>query len=405
MDAFLANLGGGIGNFFEATYLWLPIIFIAFGWYSWRRFLLRSHVLNGDWVFLEIHLARESMKSPQAMEVVLSILNQPYESTWWVRLTKGFRRTAMSLELVSTEGKIRFVMRVERNFKTLLESTLYAQHDGIEIFEIEDYTLDIDYPNDPWVIKTWEFSLDKEDAYPIKTYVDFGLDRGSEKEEAKTDPLAATLEVLSRAEKGEHMWIQIIIQATKRKMVRDGWWFTFSSWKDEGKKLAKKLQDEGKKEVKTKDGTFQTFPDRSKHLAEVIEAIERNISKPGFDCGIRAMYVAHPNVANTQKPRALSNIFKQYDTLHLNKFAFEKGNSYDLPWEDPTGHRTKWRTDEMFEAFRARAFFRWPYTGEVFVLNTEEVATIYHFPGGVVTTPSLLRVASQKAEAPANLPQ
>ena len=78
---------------------------------------------------------------------------------------------------------------------------------------------------------------------------------------------------------------------------------------------------------------------------------------------------------------------------------------YDYQWQDPTGHRAKWRKQEMFTAYRERAFFRWPYNGKVFVLNTEEVATIYHLPGGVVTTPSLTRISSQKAEPPANIPQ
>lgn len=406
MAPFISDVIGGLTYFFEVSYVWLPIVFAIFGWYAWRRYLMHKFVLSVEWVYLEIRLAKENLKSPQAMEVVYSILNQPYESTWWERFKAGFVRTAMSLELVSTEGQVRFVIRVERNFKHLLESSLYAQHVGIEIFEVDDYMLDIDFPNDDWHIKAWHFALEKEDAYPIMTYVDYGLDKVGDKEEARTDPLASTIEVLSRAGKGEHMWIQIGVQATKRKVHRHGFWFKTSSWKDDGKELVKKLMAEGKKEMTGKEGqTFTSFPDRSKHLTEVIAAVERNISKPGFDCVLRMMYLAKPEVANTPNSRALSNVFKQYDTLHLNKFKFMGGNMYDFPWQDPTGHRTKWLTEDYFHMFRERTFFRWPHAGAVFVLNTEELATIYHLPGGTITTPSLARVASQKAGPPPNLPR
>ena len=38
------------------------------------------------------------------------------------------------------------------------------------------------------------------------------------------------------------------------------------------------------------------------------------------------------------------------------------------------------------------------------VLSTEELATIFHFPGATVTTPTLTRVPSKRAEAPSDLP-
>jgi hypothetical protein len=37
-------------------------------------------------------------------------------------------------------------------------------------------------------------------------------------------------------------------------------------------------------------------------------------------------------------------------------------------------------------------------------MTTEELATIYHFPGDVSKTPTLSRITAKKAEPPANLP-
>jgi hypothetical protein len=62
----------------------------------------------------------------------------------------------------------------------------------------------------------------------------------------------------------------------------------------------------------------------------------------------------------------------------------------------------------IFHAYKLRSFFEWPYKfykDKPFVLTTEELATIFHFPSSMVTqTPTLERIGSKKSEAPANLP-
>ncbi len=37
-------------------------------------------------------------------------------------------------------------------------------------------------------------------------------------------------------------------------------------------------------------------------------------------------------------------------------------------------------------------------------MTVEELATIFHFPGKVATTPTLGRIPSKRAEPPSNLP-
>ena len=58
----------------------------------------------------------------------------------------------------------------------------------------------------------------------------------------------------------------------------------------------------------------------------------------------------------------------------------------------------------MFESYRLRSYFHPPHKRKHFVLNAEELATIYHFPGGVAQTPTFGRIESRKAEPPMNLP-
>ena len=70
--------------------------------------------------------------------------------------------------------------------------------------------------------------------------------------------------------------------------------------------------------------------------------------------------------------------------------------------------------------FKLRSYFTWPgkyipsefpshtLFGDnelvPFVLTTEELASLYHFPSSTAETPTLPRTDSKKAEAPANLP-
>ncbi len=52
-----------------------------------------------------------------------------------------------------------------------------------------------------------------------------------------------------------------------------------------------------------------------------------------------------------------------------------------------------------------RSYFYPPFDGEApLVMNSEELATVYHFPGSVALTPAIERVGSKKGGAPSNLP-
>jgi hypothetical protein len=55
----------------------------------------------------------------------------------------------------------------------------------------------------------------------------------------------------------------------------------------------------------------------------------------------------------------------------------------------------------MFAKYRDRE----PYPGSTFVLSTEELATIYHFPGfEVAPVAALQRIEIKKAPPPSTLP-
>jgi hypothetical protein len=244
-----------------------------------------------------------------------------------------------------------------------------------------------------------QFILTKEDPYPIKTYVDYNLDQAPEKlkPEQQVDPITAMIELLGSMRPNEHMWFQILVRGATKRYSKEGDWFKKSDWKDQGKDLIKKL----KKDLVPGEDAIKQITQYEK---DTITALERSITKPGFDVGIRALYLTPKDSFDPYRISAMLGAFKQYNSGLLNGFKPDKTTGFDYPWQDPTGSRARALKQEMFDAYIRRSYFYEPYKNTPFVLNSEELATIFHFPGAVSETPQLKRIESTKAEPPTNLP-
>ena len=360
-----------------------------------------------NWILLEVKLPREIHKTPLAMEIVLNALYQSSSKmTWWDKYWKGKVKDWFSLEMVSIDGHVKFFIRTVAFYKNVVEAQLYAQYPDIEIHEVPDYTRYVDYrgKEGEWEMISSEYTLTKEDAYPIKTYVDYGLDKEGVKEEFKIDPLTSIIEYLGSIGKDEQVWVQILVQsASKRYKIKSGAKKgKMGDWKDEGKELITKLT---KRDEMAGEGNQFKMLMMTKGESEVIAAIERNINKLGFDCGIRAVYLAKREKADYSHIKALGGLFRPFTSNNLNAFkGSDQTFGWDFPWQDYDKTRLTWKKIEMFDAYKQRSWFHLPTKLKPFVLTTEELATIYHFPGGVAQTPTFGRIPSRKSEAPINLP-
>ena len=402
-EVFISSLWFTFNTITHNAVYWVPVILVYTLYHLWYRYI-RSYYLKekNPWVNLEIKLPKIISKSPKAMEVALGIFHQGFEGTWLTRFTEGIVRSWFSLELISVEGKIRFIIRVPKFFKNLVQSHLYSQYPEIEIYEVEDYTREVAYgdPKAKWAFWGVEFGLEKPDAYPIKTYIDYGLDKDP-KEEFKVDPMTPVIEYLGSVGANEQVWIQILIMKTKDRFPILGKWFGKQDWRKDSQALVDKLMNRDKsKEEGANFGALMLSPGQR----EVVEAVERSVSKLGFDCGIRAVYLARDGKFNVYNQVGLMSALKQFGSLHLNGFKPGLKTSFDFPWQDPFGWRLAKRKREMFKAYVRRGYFYPPVQKKPFVLNAEELATIYHFPGEVAKTPSLGHIESKRGEPPTNLP-
>jgi hypothetical protein len=385
----------------------LPILFIFILWNSWVKYVREKFLASLEYVLLRIIPPRDYYKTPMAMELFINSLYQTGgEATPIDRFWHGKTRPWFSLEIVSHEGEVCFYIWTRKNFSSYIQSQIFAQYPGAEIQEVEDYASKIDYHSGNYEMFGVEYGFTQPDPVPIKTYIDYGLDKTETKPELKIDPLTPTIEFMGSVKQGEHVWIQIIVKAHKKEdKDRVKWFGVTDYWVDDAKKLIDEIKEKSRPK---KEGEGYSFSNPTKGENSKIEAIEKSISKLGFDCGIRAVYIAEKDAFNGLNISGLIGSFKQFGSSSLNGFKPVFFTSFDYFWQDISGNRLKKIKKEVYSAYLERGYFGRPnHLGVIrkkMVLNSEELATIFHFPGAEVETPTLTRVQSKKNNAPANLP-
>jgi hypothetical protein len=395
----------------KTAIIWIPIVSFFAVKKFWYENLEKEALDKMDWVMLEIKVPKDVFKTPQAMEMIFAGLEQGTpESDWFKKWWKGeFVAAYSSLEIVSIEGNVYFFIRTQKKHRDTIESLIYSQYPNAEVSSVDDYTRYVPQwkPDNGWVLDASEFHLTKDDPIPIKTYIDYGLDSKSNSmdEEQKIDPITPLIEILGSIGKNEQIWIQVIVrQATKRWKNSKG---EDLEWVKQGRDFVDSLIKEysnvtiGEGEKEKKVGGYKNLSPADQ---EVVDAVERSMQKTGFDTGIRAIYIAKKE-NDKKRMGSIKTAFKLYNAPHLNSFK-AVGAGFKYPWEDWSNMRKNDNLKKLFKQYINRSFF---YEGlskkkKIFILNSEELATIFHFPGRVSTTGSFERIAALKAEPPANLP-
>ncbi len=430
----------------------LPIFGTAFlGWIAWKLWVhyIRQDFISGiTFVLLEIVPPREVERSPKAME--LFITNALYH--WSMKGGKeeywqGAVWFWFSLELVSIEGQVHFYIRTPSRIQGLIETQMYAQYPQAQVKVVEDYTLAVDEitPKSAWNAWGAEFKLTKHEAFPIKTYIDFGLDEDP-KEEYKVDPISPVIEFFGSLQKGEQAWMQIIVTPSKKEYHTKGTWFGHHDWVEESKNQIKALLLPYARQNKlVGDETKFTVEYRTPDfLKSAVTGMAAKTSKLGFETGIRVMYVAkkevYPMGTRTNASRDIRLIFRQYAKPDSNEFYrinAAQGDALGSSIFSLSPRQVMTLANRMLNEYRERSFFHNPLRHHIFsdhniyfsthwinapfmfivksfflpyvhnityVLNVEELATIWHFPGQILKVPTLERIESKEATPPPNLP-
>lgn len=399
----------------------LPIALIFIFWQFWLQHIYIAYLRSIKWVLLEVKIPAIIEKTPKAMEQVFAAVYGIYsfgfkfvQMYWEGRLREDW----ISFELIGFAGGVHFYIRTPDNYRNLVESAIYSQYPDAEIQEAPDYQdlFPRTLPNKTYDIWGADFHLIKPNPYPIRTYEFF---EESQKEK-RLDPIAALTEAMSKLKNDEAIWIQIFVSPTGPDAGDD--------WKAEGEELVNKLA--GRKKVSPPGLSVKIFEffknlviaviehpvwmEESKQKdgpnplllmtpgeKEILEAIEEKSGKLGFRTNIRFLLIDKRANFTRSHIAAVLSTFHQFNDQHLNGFrpnldtiTIIRGN---IKYFKNT--RLWFKKRRFWESYRR---MYWPR--KISILNTEELATIYHFPSIVVEAPLLRRLGAKKGEPPAGLP-
>lgn len=350
-------------------YIWLPIAAVL-GYLALRNNRRAKAVEEQEHTLLILEIPRTNEKKELAAEQMFASLHGILRSRREL-IAQGGLQEHISFEFAAIEKRIRFYVWVPTHLQNFVEGQIYAQYPTVQIFHADtDYTQrDFLQP----VMYSAELALIDNEVLPIKTFQSF-----------EVDPLAGVTATLSKLdESDEEMWIQVLARP-----VSDSWHLKSSRYTSRirsgqasssgsvGHIILGMLQafskppEASEKEVSERDKTR-------------IGEVEKKSVKLGYQVKVRIFYLGHSTKTAKLRMQAIVGTFKQYNSTNLNGFQIR---------HDTFG-------PDGLAKYRARFFIDRGY-----ILNIEELASLFHLPHTNVETPNIVWANAKTAEPPAKLP-
>ncbi len=301
-----------------------------------------------DSVLLQVAVTKGNEIKIDAMEQLVSSLAAIKKGGW---KQKYSFQSAVSFEIVAKHEDIKFYVWAPKGLKDLVEKQIHGAYPDADIIEVQEYNIFSEHGK----VAYKSLQLSKENYYPIKTF-----------KELPTDPLSSLTSALAKMGKGEAAAIQVVISPAE------------SDWQKQGSSF---ISSTKKQEADPEKAKFKV-------PAKNLEAVENKIGKPGFETSIRIVVVAETEGSAKTHLANINSAFAQFSG-ELNRFG---------------GRKTR-RKGGFIEEFLYRYQPMFNLLGNrPSILNSEEVATIFHFPNKQVTTPHIHWVTSKRAPAPVQVP-
>ncbi|MBT4856756.1 type IV secretory system conjugative DNA transfer family protein [Candidatus Uhrbacteria bacterium] len=312
----------------------------------------------------------------------ISIAETFFSAIGGLKAQKGFkswlfgRSDVIALEIVAHHKLITFYITLPKYMHDFVEQQLNAQYSDAMIEPVKDYNI---FSSSGTIVGGY-LKFKRENALPIKTYKDL-----------ETDPLNGITNALSNVPEGDGVAVQYIVRSAR------------ASWRSLGKKVVKNMQKgmsfedakSGKKQggswmsaVKSKEDREADKTKEKRQLTpaeqKMLEGIQDKASKAGMDVNIRV--VASASSAEAAKSY-LNHVLQAYSQYNI----YEYGNAF----ETSIPKKKKLINDFIFRQYREK--YR-------IVLNTEEMASLWHLPLTSTETPNIRWMGARVAAAPAGLP-
>jgi len=294
--------------------------------------------------------AKDFKEMVSVMEQLFSSLKSIYSAKI---LKKILGQDILSFEYVAHEWNIYFFLVVPKNYKHLIEKQINGFYQDAIIEETKEINIFKDRKYHRWTY----INTKKEFFYPIKTY-----------QKLESDPINNIVNAFSKLEEDESAALQLVL-----KPIDDDW--QSESSKASGKILKWKKAGISLNPIKwiiwiaelffTQSEDDKNSPEweTSALTQERSKTVDEKWDKTGFEVVIRVITTWNNlHMVDTELTNILS-AFSQFSYPDFNKFS-------------PTlNHNNK----KLVENYIYR-YFRKPFYLKKMILNTEELASLFHFP-------------------------
>lgn len=331
-------------NFFLIIGLVFALCILAYLLFQWFKHRNRESY-SLDFVTLMVRVPRDNeIKIDAAEQMFASLHSLKREGVFSFLQAEEM----MSFEIVGLKEEITFYVSCPRRIRDSVEKQIHGAYPFADIKEQDEVNI---FSEKGRVAFT---SLQLKDAHylPLKTYKDL-----------PTDGLSLITSAFSKMGDGDGAILQVLIQP-------EG-----NGWQKKGRNY---IKNEKKREADPQKATYG-------HDPKEMEAITTKVEKPGFRVSIRAV-VSSPT--DTTAELHLTNItgaFAQFSSAY---------NEFKRPW---------FFIKHLFMVdfiYRYMPLFNFGTS----ILNTEELATLFHFPNKTVETHHIKWLTAKNAPAPNLIP-
>ena len=360
--------------------------------------IMRNYFVRNQYLTQTVFMVRLPKEKPgeenkevtvQGLREEIAVGESIFNSIGGARAQRGLkawlfgREDHFSFEIVASDKKIFFYVVAPAVSARYIEQQIHAHYPDALVEEVPDYN--IFHPDAK--VNTCVLKTKKSFIFPLRTY-----------NKMEIDPMNSIVNVMSKLEKDESMVVQLVVRSAKAV-----WHSKISAVVREvnrGKGLGEALGGGTSKnilsflrsvaqEAKPKGEREKTEAKEPKKLSameeEMLKNFEEKNSKAGLDVNLRIV-ASTKNISNG----------KAYLNNMVNAFAefnyYEYGNIFKQKIIKFNGG--------LIHDFIYRRFDQ----GLSFLLNTEELAGIFHFPLKHLETPNIAWLTARQASAPPNAP-
>ncbi|MDD5696627.1 MAG: hypothetical protein PHO90_01460, partial [Candidatus Pacebacteria bacterium] len=267
----------------------------------------------------------------------------------WMGLMEDFYRDLISqdffgdlpgvaLEIARVKDEIGFYVSVPKGFEDFIKKKIFGFFPGAQIEKIDDYNI---FSEKEEVVCAY-LKTKKSSFLPVKTY-----------NSLQGDPLSVFVDALLGLKKSEEAVIQIILKRVSDK------------WRARAEKIIEKAGqgksfDSALRETRS-FGIFSRPAGKNPKIDEkLLQALEEKTGKRNFEANVRIVVSIRGKKRSRDVFFKIAKCFKQFSSPSFNRFAV--------------------RETKNLKDFLYHYGFRLFNPGESVVLNTEELAGIFHFP-------------------------